>query len=319
MHKSVLLLACAPLLLVSLGAGAVERCRYSAPRNAELDATGLRQLSVEIGADSLAIHGVPGATKIVVHGTACASNQDWLHDVQVQATRQGDIASIIAHDRDRGIHIALFGSSYAYLKLDVAVPESLAVKLQQGSGDAVASRLAALDARLGSGDLKVDTITGGLGLAVGSGDALAMGVGSLDLASVASGDASVDGVHGNARVGSVGSGDVVLGNVSGSVAIGSVGSGEVTVKGVGGAVKVGSIGSGDAVIHDAKGDVSIDSIASGDASVARAGGNVHAGSVGSGGFGALDVGGDFSVGAVGSGDIRHRNVKGKVSIPQRDD
>lgn len=319
MHKSIPMVACGALLLLSFGAGAAERCRYSAPRNAELDAAGLAQLSVEIGPDDLVLHGEPGLAKVVVRGTACASDEKWLPDIQVEAARHGDAASIIARDRDRGVHLSLFGTSYAYLRLDVAVPQSLAVKLKQGSGDASASRLAALAATLGSGDLKASGIAGEFGLAVGSGDAVADNVGSLDLSSVGSGDVSVDGVRGDARVGSVGSGDLGLKNVTGSVSIDSVASGDATLAGIGGNVKVGSVGSGDLVIHDAKGNVTVDSTASGDVNIVRTGGNVHAGSVGSGEFGVLGVGGDFTVGAVGSGDIRHRDVRGKVSVPRGDD
>jgi len=42
-------------------------------------------------------------------------------------------------------------------------------------------------------------------------------------------------------------------------------------------------------------------------------------SIGSGDVTASDVGGDFIVKASGSGDIHHHGVKGKVSVPERDD
>lgn len=319
MVKSALLLAGVPLLVLSLGAGAAEHCRYSAPRNAELDAVGLKQLTVQIGPDELVLHGDPGATKVEVRGTACASNEKWLQEIQVEAVRQGDGATVTAHDRDHGIHLSLFGDSYAYLKLDVTVPQSLAVTLKEGSGDAAVHHVAALDATVGSGDLKADAIAGELGLVVGSGDAVANHVGSLKLSSVGSGDVSVDGVQADARVGSVGSGDLALRNVTGGVTIDSIASGDATLANVGGSVKVGSVGSGDLVVRGVKGDVAVGSVSSGDVSIERAGGSVRADSVGSGSFGALDVGGDFSVGSVGSGDIRHRDVKGKVSVPQRHD
>jgi hypothetical protein len=319
MRKFILLLASVPLLVASWTAGAAEQCRYSAPRNAELDAAGLKQLSVEIGPDDLTIHGEAGLTKIVVTGTACASNEKWLADIQVETARNGDAASIVADDGDRGVVFSLFSEAYAYLKLDVRVPQGLAVKLKEGSGDAQASRLASLDATLGSGDLKVDGIAGALALRVGSGDVIAGDVGSLNVSSLGSGDVSVDGVRGAAHVGSVGSGDLGLRNVTGDASLGSVSSGDAKMTGVGGNITVDSVGSGDLVIHDVKGNVAVGSIASGVASIAQAGGSVHAGSLGSGDFGADGVGGDFSVGSVGSGDVHHRNVKGKVSVPRDDD
>ncbi|TAN03439.1 MAG: hypothetical protein EPN36_12830 [Rhodanobacteraceae bacterium] len=319
MRKSTLLLASASLLALSFGAMAAEQCRYSAPRNAEIDAAGLKQLAVQIGPDDLNIHGDPGVTTIVVHGTACASNQKWLPDIKLEAARHGDSASVVAHDGDHIDLFSLFGSNYAYLKLDVSVPQTLAVKLMEGSGDAQARSLAALDASLGSGDLKVNGVSGAFGLSVGSGDAVAGDVGSLDLSSLGSGDVTVDGVHANAHVGSVGSGDLHLANVKGDVAIGSIGSGDAKVATVGGSLKADSVGSGSLVVRDVTRNVAVGSISSGEVGITHAGGSVHADSLGSGDFGADGVGGDFSVGAVGSGDVHHHGVKGKVSVPKSDD
>ncbi len=319
MRKVLVPLACVALFAVSCSAVAAEECRYSAPRNAELDAAGLKLLAVQIGPDDLTIHGEPGLTRIVVKGTACASEQKWLPGITLEATRRGDTANVVAHDGDRGIVVSLFGSSYAYLKLDVSVPQALAVKLHEGSGDAQASGLAALDATLGSGDLKVQGVAGQFALRVGSGDVGAHSVGGLNVSSLGSGDVSVDGVRGDAHVGGVGSGDLILSNVGGSVSIGSLASGDIKVNGVGGSLKADSIGSGDLVARDVKRDVSVGAIASGDASIFNAGGSVHAGSLGSGDFAADGVGGDFSVGSVGSGDVRHHGVKGKVSVPKGND
>ncbi|HEX5489337.1 MAG TPA: DUF4097 family beta strand repeat-containing protein [Rhodanobacteraceae bacterium] len=319
MHKSIPLLAGASLLAVAFAAGAAEQCRYSAPRNAELDATGLKSLEVDLGRSDLSIRGERGLTKITVRGTACASNEAWLKDVKVETARHGDTASITADSGEHGIVLSFFGGSYAYLKLDVRVPQSLAVKLKQGSGDASAGSLAALDATLGSGDLKVDGVAGEFGLSVGSGDVESSHVGSLNLSSVGSGDVDVDGVNGDARVGSVGSGDLGLRNVKGNVSIGSISSGDAKLSGIGGSLTVGSVSSGDFDVRNVKGEVSIRSVASGDVDIERAGGNVRVDNIGSGDFDADGVGGDLSIGAVGSGDVRHRGVKGKVSVPRNDD
>jgi hypothetical protein len=300
MRKSIVFHVGAILAAASFCAVADQPCRYSAPRNADIDAAGLKALAVEIGPDTLAIQGQPGLTRIVVRGTACASEERWLQDIRIETARQGDTATVVARDGDRGIAFSLFGGTYAYLKLDVRVPPSLAVKLKEGSGDASARSLAALDATLGSGDLKVDAIAGEFALRVGSGDVVASDVGSLALSSVGSGDVNIDGVHGDAHAGSVGSGDLGLRNVKGSVSIGSVSSGDVKLADVGANVTVGSVGSGDVDIVQAGGNVRVDSVGSGDVDVDG-------------------VAGDFSVGAMGSGDIHHRGVKGRVSVPRTDD
>lgn len=324
MRTSILLLAGTALLASAFSALAEQPCRYSAPRNAEIDAAGLKLLEVEIGPDHLVMRGQPGLAKIEVHGTACASNEKWLPQIKVDTARQGDTASIVTQDGNRdnrffSIFNLVEGGTYAYLKLDVRVPQALAVKLKLGSGDADAGNLAALDATVGSGDLKASGVAGELGLRVGSGDVVANNVGSLNVSSVGSGDASVDGVLGDAHAGAVGSGDLVLRNVGGSVTIGSIASGDAKVGVVGGSVQAQSVGSGDLVVRDVKHDVKIGSVASGDVNIEHAGGNVRAESVGSGDFGANGVGGDFSVGSLGSGDIHHHGVKGKVSVPRDND
>ena len=300
MRKSILMLAGASLLALSIAAGAAEQCRYSAPRNAQIDAAGLKRLSVEIGPDDLLIRGEPGIANITVRGTACASSQDWLKDVKLETVRHGDIGSIVARDGDHHVMLSLFGGSYAYLKLDVRVPQSLAVRLKEGSGDADIAGIRSLEASLGSGDLKVNGVAGEFALSVGSGDVVASDVGSVNLSGVGSGDVKVDGVRGDAHAGSVGSGDLGLRDVKGRVAIGSIASGDAKISGVGGSVDAQSIGSGDFVARNVKRNVSVGAVASGDVT-------------------AEQVDGDFSVGSVGSGDIHHRGVKGKISVPRTDD
>lgn len=320
MRKSTLLLACATLLSVLFATGAAAReCQYSAPRNADIDAAGLKLLAVDLGSNDLVIRGEPGLARITVQGTACASNEKWLTDVKIEAERHGDTASVTANNGNHGIHLSLFGGSYAYLKLDVRVPQSLAIKLKEGSGDADASGLAALDATLGSGDLKVTGVAGEFRASVGSGDVVASDVGSLNVSSVGSGDVTVDGVNSDAQVGSVSSGDLGLRNIKGKVSIGSVSSGDVKLAGIGGSMTVGSVGSGDVGARGVRGDVTIRTIGSGDVNIEQAGRNVRVDSIGSGDIGANGVGGDFSVGAKGSGDIHHHGVKGKVSVPPSDD
>ncbi len=316
MRKPMMLIAGASLLAMSFGAMAAEQCRYSAPRDATMDAAGLKQLSVKIGPDELTIRGEPGLSKITVHGTACASDEKWLQDIKIETGRHGDTASVVAHDGNHGMVMSLFRSSYAYLKLDVRVPQALAVKLNQGSGGTHASNLAALDAKMGAGDVEVSGIAGEFALEVGSGDVKARNVGSFNLRRIGSGDVGVDGVQGDARIGTVGSGDVTLANIKRDMSIGSVGSGDIKLTGIGGSLRIDSISSGDLIVRNVTGNVTVGSISSGDVRIAQTGGNVHADSVASGDFGVDGVGGDFSVGSVGSGDIHHSGVKGEVSVPR---
>lgn len=198
MRKLVAALAASSLFLVATVVGAQE-CRYSAPRNADINAAGLRSLMLKLGSSDLEIRGVAGLNRVEVRGTACASNQARLKDLQITTGRSGDQATVDAeHHTETGI-FNVFGNNYAYLKLQVRVPQVLAVKIDSGSGDMQASSLASLDVETGSGDLIADGIAGPLVLRLGSGDVRASHVSSVNLRGNGSGDVRVDGVQGDAQ------------------------------------------------------------------------------------------------------------------------
>jgi DUF4097 and DUF4098 domain-containing protein YvlB len=277
MRRTIIALLLTAALPLSAGA----ECRYSEPRNADMDAAGLNALSFTLGSTDMEIHAVQGLTKVEVRGMACASDASWLKDLQIGSNRHGNAAAVVAKNNHRDTGSGFSGARYAYLKLQVRMPASLAVDVDSGSGDVKADGLASLDFGSGSGDLDARNIGGTLKLALGSADVEARQVGGVELDQTGSGDVHVDGVRGDVRAGRSGSGDLTFDNVTGHVNIGDVGSGDITLNHVGREVKIDSIGSGDV---DADG-----------------------------------IGGDFTVSASGSGsgDIRHENVKGKVSVPTR--
>ncbi|MGH8211980.1 MAG: DUF4097 family beta strand repeat-containing protein [Rhodanobacteraceae bacterium] len=280
MHKLAAALFASSLLVVATVAGA-EECRYSAPRNADIDVSGLHSLLLRLGSSDLEIRGVAGLNRIEVRGTACASKQEWLNDLQVRTDRSGDQAIVDTEHHTSTSIFNLFGDSYAYLKLQVRVPQALAVKIDSGSGDMQATGLASLDVDTGSGDLIADGIAGALGLQLGSGDVRASHIGSVNLRGTGSGDVHVDGVQGDVHADHSGSGDLSFSNVRGSVRVGSTGSGDVGFSDIGRDAEVGSTGSGDVTANG--------------------------------------VGGNFTVRATGSGDVSYHDVKGKVSVPNDDD
>jgi DUF4097 and DUF4098 domain-containing protein YvlB len=280
MRKVAAALIASSLLLFASVAGA-EECRYSAPRNADIDAAGLHSLLLRLGASDLDIQGVQGLNKVEVRGTACASEQSWLKDLQIDTQRSGDQAIVDAEHHASTSIFNLFGSSYAYLKLQVRVPAALAVQVHSGSGDVQANTLASLDFESGSGDLIADHINGALELQLGSADVRASDIGSVTLHGTGSGDVHASNVRGDVRSDHSGSGDLDFSQVRGSVRIGSTGSGDVTLRDIGRDAEVGSTGSGDVT--------------------------------------ATGVGGNFTVRSTGSGDVRYHDVKGKVDVPNRDD
>jgi DUF4097 and DUF4098 domain-containing protein YvlB len=264
------------LLVVAGVAAGAEPCRYSAPRNVDLDAATLKSLLLNLGATDAHLRGVAGLAKIEVRGTACASNPQWLDDLRLETSASGPEATVTVRTGDHENNFNLFGASrYAYMKLTVSVPPALAVAIESGSGDVVAESLGSLDFHAGSGDLKASKITGALTLELGSGDVEAHGVGNVELRSSGSGDVTVSDVDGEVRAGHSGSGDLHFRDVRGSVSVGPVGSGDVRLENIGGNVQVDSIGSGDVVVDDVTGNLQVGATGSGDVSYHGVKGTVH--------------------------------------------
>ena len=255
-------------------------CKFKAERPLDIDPAGLHALVLSLESSDARVRGVAGLSRIEVRGKACASQEDWLADLTVEQKRDGDRV-VVSTQQHRQNTIGPFHSSYAYIDLEVRIPASLALQIQSNSGDADVADVASLDFSTHSGDLLADHVSGAITAEVGSGDIKADDVGSLELRRSGSGDVRARKVRGDVRIGNVGSGDLTFEDVSRGVHVNSVGSGDVGVHGAGGDVVIDSIGSGDVT--------------------------------------ASNVGGDFIVKAAGSGDIHHRDVKGKVSVPQRDD
>jgi hypothetical protein len=267
-----------PLLLLPLVAHAGRDCPHQAPRNLDLDLTGVDSLVIEIGHHELALTGT-AEQRGTVTGRACASSAARLDQLQLEQERDGGRLLLRAAGTvQSGMFDWLFGGSKGDLQLNVEIPHGLPVQLKVGSGDARIERLATLDLSIGSGDVEARQLDA-LQVRVGSGDLVAREIGRLRIDALGSGDVTVDAILGDATVGSVGSGDLVLREVAGRVEIGSIGSGDVTLQSVAGSVEVQSLGSGDLV--------------------------------------ARQIGGDLSLARKGSGDVRHSGVEGKVSVPNK--
>jgi len=269
----------AGFMLVASAAGATE-CAFQEPRNLDIDASGVRMLEAKLESTDMRFVGDPAVKRIEVRGRACASAQNRLGEVSLDQRRDGDTVTLMPRQADH-ININAFGSNYAYLDVEVRVPQNLAVRVRSASGDVQARNLATLDFSSHSGDLVADHIDGLLRVEVHSGDVQAHQIGELDVVRS-------------------GSGDIQVGQVRDGVHVGHVGSGDLNFSEIGKGVHVESVGSGDITVHRAGGTVQVDSIGSGDVN-----GN--------------DIDGDFIVKSAGSGDIHHGTVRGKVSVPHDND
>jgi hypothetical protein len=270
-----LLLAASPALAWG------ERCEFSAQREVTLDAKALQQLGVIAAAGDLTIRGEPGLTRITATGTACASSQALLDGIQLTAgggdgpEGDGSVLRVVTPEASWS-----WGDNYAYLDLQVRVPGTLALDVQDSSGDVEVEDVAALTVRDSSGDIEIRDIAGLVRVADSSGDIDVRNAGSVVVDDDSSGDIELSDIGGDARIERDSSGDIDLADIQGNAM-----------------VEVDS--SGDIEFSRIKGSAKVDRDSSG-------------------GIRADDVGGDFVVRIDGSGGIHHHGVAGRVDIPEDD-
>jgi hypothetical protein len=238
---------------------AQRRDEVTGPRSARVSAAGARGARIEARAGSLRIEGRSGITEIQARGTARASSRSLLDEIRLTAERRGDYAYVIVDVPE--IHGNWGGDDqFAALDLIVEVPNTLALDVEDRSGE--------LEIR---------------------------NVGALDLVD-ASGDATIENVGGRLRVRD-NSGELRIRDVRGDVEL-EDGSGGIHLRTIRGSVNVDRDGSGEFDAEDVTGSLRIRSKGSGSVDVVR-------------------VGGDFVVERKSSGSITHRDVRGRVEIPER--
>lgn len=274
-----ILLTTGMLVTASFALRAEQRCEHSAPRDTELNLSGIKTVVFDIGPHELKLNGGKRQTGSV-NGRACASDAKRLAELVVSQQRDGDRLTVRAERNGLLRKGSWSGDQYGYLSLTATLPDDMAVRIRLGSGDAVIDGIGSLSADVGSGDLEARHIQGTFFADVGSGDIQATDIGALHAVSVGSGDLSVRDVRGDSRVDEVHSGDLSIANAKGKVDIGSIGSGDAKLSGISGNVSVDSIGSGDLEANGITGDLVVD--------------------------------------RVGSGSVGHRNVSGQVRIPKDD-
>lgn len=233
------LLACGAVLL--FGAGQADAsCGHQADRSGDADAAGVKLVVIEAEAGDLVVHGKSGAGKVLAHGQACADSATQLEKIQLETRRSGDTVTVrVRIDRESS-----FGwSSDAWLDLDVEVPESAELEIEDGSGDTVLRGLGKVRIEDGSGDLQVEKVAS-LRLVDGSGDVEIEDSGDLQLED--------------------GSGDLVVRRNRGNVLIEEDGSGSIDLQEIGGSVRVRDDGSGSIYVADVQGDFTVDDDGSGD-------------------------------------------------------
>ena len=240
----------AALCLAAIPAIADE-CDYERPLDATLaveDATAVRIIAE---AGWLRVEGREGVAELVAKGTACASRESGLDDVELRAYRRGDTLVVEALTPD-----SWFGNDYSRLNLEVELPSHLPVDIRDGSGSLEVRGIASLDLEDGSGSIEVFEVAGDVEIEDGSGSI------------------RVDGVGGEVQVHD-GSGSIEIENVGKDVEIREDGSGSMTITDVRGSVRVREDGSGSIYVADVTGDFSVERDGSGSIQMDNVQGNVR--------------------------------------------
>lgn len=230
----------------------------TAPRSGSANAAGATTIRISAHAGYLHIQGRPGITEVRAQGTARASNNDVLKQVQLVVRRVGDVVevTVVTPDQNGGWFSNVLHSYSASLDLTVEVPTTIPLDVDDGSGDAIIRGTGALRFRDGSGDMDIDGVTGDLSINDGSGEIVARNVRGKVTVTDGSGDVELSNV-GSVEIASDGSGDINVDHVTGNVMVGSDGSGDIDVSSVSGDFTVRSKGSGTIHDRDVKGKVDL--------------------------------------------------------------
>jgi hypothetical protein len=195
----------------------------------------------------LRIEGRAGSNKVVVRGTACASDRELLDGIRLVAERRGGVVHVEAVMPER----EGWGGgwrTYAHLNLVIEVPEGTPLDVTDSSGDATIDTVGALRIEDSSGELVIHHVRGDLSVDDSSGEIEIADVGGTVRVKDSSGEIKIRDV-GAVVIESDGSGGIDIANVRGSVLVKDDGSGGIDVQDVGGDLTVEEDGSG-GVHHD---------------------------------------------------------------------
>ncbi|MEO6260085.1 MAG: hypothetical protein ABIP63_07020 [Thermoanaerobaculia bacterium] len=232
--------ALAILTATTASAGLWGDCSYTERRNASAPADGLTRIVIVGRAGTLHITGRRGAAEVRATGTACSSDRDVLKNILLTSQRTGSELRVEAEIPDTSN--SFFGSD-ASLDFEVAVPDSVALVIEDGSGEMTVESVASADITDGSGALEIRKVAGDLRVRDGSGELVIDDVAGSVSITDGSGDITIRQA-GSVNIAADGSGSVDIRNVKRDVLIGRKGSGSVEVADVGGDLRVGRKGSG---------------------------------------------------------------------------
>jgi hypothetical protein len=251
-HRVACLVAAVALLALPLTAAAWDDCRFSAERKGGIDTTGAERVQILARAGDLTVRPASG-TALGAAGRACASRQEFLDQTQLHVRREGNVIQVHVQTPEQMSGIGVF---YAYLDLQVVVPEGLPVEITDSSGDMslegvrvvrvtdssgdITARGLPADVEIddSSGDIRVEDAAGAVRVSDSSGDVVIRGAGSVHIPQDSSGDMTIERIAGDVRIDRDSSGDVFMSNIGGNVEFLADSSGQVRVTDAKGTVRL---------------------------------------------------------------------------------
>jgi len=194
-------------------------CKFEKEIDMTLDLSASDVLAISAAAGDLEIIGVSGSDQAVIRGKACTSKESWLEESKVNtvAGRHAEIA-VELPNTDGGW--SLFGNRYAWLDLEIEVPQELALKVKDSSGDIRIKNTASVQIQDSSGDIEVEDARGPISIRDSSGDIdIDEAMGDLTIEADSSGDIYANDINGTVLIKQDSSGDIRISRVSNDVVV----------------------------------------------------------------------------------------------------
>lgn len=232
-------------------------CKYEKQIDLTLDLSASDVLAVFAAAGDLDIVGVSGSTQAVIHGKACASKEEWLEESEI-VIKQGSRAQITVDLPDTDGSWSLIGNNYAWIDLEIEMPQELALEIKDSSGDMYLKNIAAVQLQDSSGDIEIENARESVSIRDSSGDIeIDEAGGDLIIESDSSGDIYARDINGTVLVKQDSSGDIRVSQVSNDVVVERDSSGDISASDVGGDFRVLKDGSGGISSKNIAGEVDI--------------------------------------------------------------
>jgi len=247
-----LVLSCLLIYQFSTEASA-DWCKYEKEIDLTLDLSASDVLAISAAAGDLEIVGVSGSDQATIRGKACASKESWLDETRV-STVTGRHAEITVDLPDTDGGWSLTGRSYAWLDLEIEVPQELALEVKDSSGDMLLKNTSVVQIQDSSGDIEIEGARGPISIRDSSGDIdIDEAKGDLTIEADSSGDITASDISGSVLVIRDSSGDIRISHVSNDVVVERDSSGDIRVSDVGGDFSVLKDGSGGIHSSDVRG------------------------------------------------------------------